>query len=202
MTMNQIETIKFNACNNVLSDLSSSIRSKQSHQTPYYKKKENGFTKDSKYWEYIRTYPDEFITVLQECIDKKLLKKGEKYRFIDCGCGIPFIPNIFHEFCSKKHLHCDRADGIEIDKYICNHLFGFKSIDKVVTVAGCYPTVWINGVPTTDKSEDNICKMKEKYIKFIKHCLDNNNIDGVCSYKEFKKIDKQLKQDGMIEDLQ
>jgi hypothetical protein len=38
--------------------------------------------------------------------------------------------------------------------------------------------------------------MKEKYKEFVQHCLDNNNIEGICSFKDYKKIEEQLKKDG------
>lgn len=40
--------------------------------------------------------------------------------------------------------------------------------------------------------------METKYKKFIQHCLDNDNLWGICSFEEYKKIDKQLKVDGII----
>lgn len=38
--------------------------------------------------------------------------------------------------------------------------------------------------------------MEERYKKFIQHCLDSNDVDGICNFEDYKKIDEQLRKDG------
>jgi len=40
--------------------------------------------------------------------------------------------------------------------------------------------------------------MNEKYKEFVQECLDNDNLDGICSLKEYNKMTEQLKADGFM----
>ena len=41
-------------------------------------------------------------------------------------------------------------------------------------------------------------KKEEDFMKFIQQCIDNDNVHGICSFKENEKISEQLKKDKII----
>lgn len=38
--------------------------------------------------------------------------------------------------------------------------------------------------------------MEDEYVDFVEKCLDSDNLDGICSFKDFEKMTDNLNKDG------